>query len=182
MRLNLARCLERSEANGPGERFVLWVQGCPLACPGCWNPDTWDFVKREQWDVDDLVKRISAVPKLEGVTFTGGEPFAQARPLTLLAQQLRRQNLSVVIFTGYEWSELQSSTATALLAEADVVIAGRYIAAQRRLDLPLRSSSNQSLHFLTDRYTLKDLIQITEIQINTDGNMVLTGFPEDDWR
>ena len=47
MRLNLARTLPRSAANGPGERFVLWVQGCPLACPGCWNPDTWAFEHAE---------------------------------------------------------------------------------------------------------------------------------------
>ena len=53
MRLTLARTLPRSAANGPGERFVLWVQGCPLACPGCWNPDTWAFERRDLRSVEE---------------------------------------------------------------------------------------------------------------------------------
>ena len=73
MRLNLARTLPRSAANGPGERFVLWVQGCPLACPGCWNPDTWAFERRDLRSVEDLAAVILATEGIEGVTFTGGE-------------------------------------------------------------------------------------------------------------
>jgi sulfatase maturation enzyme AslB (radical SAM superfamily) len=79
MRLNLARIIQRSAANGPGERFVIWVQGCPLACPGCWNPDTWAFQKRELRDTKSVVEEILSVDGIEGVTFTGGEPFMQAR-------------------------------------------------------------------------------------------------------
>ena len=99
MRLNVARTLRRNAANGPGDRFVVWVQGCPLACPGCWNPDTWSFERRVVRDVGDLAAEILSVEDIEGVTFTGGEPFAQARALAELAHRVRLHRLSVFVFT-----------------------------------------------------------------------------------
>ena len=98
MKLNLARTLHRSAANGPGERFVVWVQGCPLACPGCWNPDTWSFERRVVRDIDELAAEILSVEDIEGVTFTGGEPFAQARALAELARRVRHRGLSAFVF------------------------------------------------------------------------------------
>ncbi|MCA9706513.1 MAG: radical SAM protein [Myxococcales bacterium] len=86
MRLNLARTLPKSAANGPGERFVVWVQGCPLACPGCWNPDTWSFAPRRVVEVAAMAEEILAVSGIEGVTFTGGEPFMQAHALAALGR------------------------------------------------------------------------------------------------
>src|SRR6476646_9130931 len=106
MRVNVARTLPRSAANGPGERFVVWVQGCPRACPGCWNPDTWAFERRDLREVDDLIAEVLSTDGIEGVTFTGGEPFAQARALAEIARAVRATGLSVFVFTGYELDEL----------------------------------------------------------------------------
>lgn len=179
MRLNLARTLPRSAANGPGERFVLWVQGCPLACPGCWNPDTWSFERRELRSVDDLVASILATEGIEGVTFTGGEPFAQARALAALAGRVRRAGLSVFVFTGYDLEELTRSEHLALLAASDVVVAGRYVKAQRASGLAWRGSTNKRVHFLTDRYGPADMHAVAEAEFHVDGNgsLILTGFP-----
>lgn len=180
MRLNLARVLERSAVNGPGERFVIWVQGCPLACPGCWNPDTWAFERREQWDVEALAERIRQVEGIEGLTFTGGEPFAQAAALAELATLL--PGLSVVIFTGYTLEELRKPAHKALLSRSDILVAGRYIEEHRSLDLPLRGSSNQVIHFLTHRYQEADLEPPgMEVHIDAGGGLTLTGFPEGEW-
>lgn len=179
MRLNLARTIPRSAANGPGERFVLWVQGCPLACPGCWNADTWVFERRDLRSVDDLAASILATEGIEGVTFTGGEPFTQARALTLLAERVRAAGLSVFVFTGYDLAELNRPDHLALLAVADVVVAGRYVEAKRATGLVWRGSANQRVHFLSDRYGPTDMEEPGEVEfhIEKDGTLTVTGFP-----
>jgi len=179
MRLNLARTLSRSAANGPGDRFVIWVQGCPLACPGCWNPDTWSFQPRLLRDTEELVSEILTIRGIEGVTFTGGEPFMQARALAGVGHAVRKAGLSVFVFTGYNLDELASDAAQELLAVTDVLVSGRYVESARQHGVTWRSSSNQQVHFLTDRYSRADMEQSpeTEIRINPDGQITLTGFP-----
>ncbi|MFM7199195.1 MAG: 4Fe-4S single cluster domain-containing protein [Myxococcota bacterium] len=184
MNLNLARTLSRSAVNGPGERFVLWVQGCPLQCEGCWNPDTWAFTPRQSWSVEALEAEIISQPDLEGVTFTGGEPFAQAQALAALATRVRARGLSVVIFTGYTRAELTSRDAQKLLAQTDLLIAGRYDQTQPLDGRGWRGSSNQQVHFLTERYGPEVLMEATalEIHLYSDGALTLTGFPGQEWR
>lgn len=179
MRLNLAHTVARSAVNGPGERYVLWVQGCPLACPGCWNPDTWAFEGRDLRSVDDLAASILATEGIEGVTFTGGEPFAQARPLTALAARVREAGLSVFVFTGYDLDELTRPEQLGLLAVSDVLVAGRYLEVERASGLPWRGSANQRVHFLSDRYGPADMELAGEVEIHlaSDGAVIMTGFP-----
>jgi len=179
VRLNLAHTLARSAANGPGERFALWVQGCPLACPGCWNPDTWSFTRRELREVVDLTAEIAATPGIDGVTFTGGEPFAQARALAEVGRAAKDLRLSVFVFTGYELDELTSAAHCALLAVTDVLVAGRYVEAERTESLAWRGSSNQRVHFLTARYGPGDVTDAPEAEIllGPDGGLHVTGFP-----
>lgn len=179
MRLNLARTMPRSAANGPGDRFVVWVQGCPFRCPGCWNPDTWDFGRRDLQAVEDLVERILATRGIEGVTFTGGEPFAQARALADVARAVKVAGLSVFVFTGYDLEELTQPDHLTLLAASDVVVAGRYVEQRRAVGLPWRGSANQRVHFLTDRYSPGDMENTPEVEfyLEADGSLTVTGFP-----
>jgi len=184
MRLNLARTVSRSAANGPGERFVVWTQGCPLACPGCWNPDTWSFAKRVGYDTREIAEQILSTPGIEGVTFTGGEPFAQAAALAEVATVIRAAGLSVFVFTGYDIDELSSPSQRALMEQADVVVAGRYDETQRDLQLVWRSSRNQEVHFLTQRYGTSDMAEAPEVEVHIgrDGALTFTGFPPDGLR
>lgn len=179
MRLNVARTLPRSAANGPGERFVVWVQGCDLACPGCWNPDTWSFARRQMWEVDELVAAILETEGIEGVTFTGGEPFSQARALAEVARNVNDAGLSVFIFTGHELDELVQGDQLRLLGLADVVVAGRYVETERAAGLPWRGSSNQRVHFISGRYEPVQMEEapIAEFHLALDGTMTVTGFP-----
>lgn len=179
MRVNLARTLSRSAVNGPGERFVLWVQGCPLACAGCWNPDTWAFKRRDLREVDELSATILTTESIEGVTFTGGEPFAQARALAEVGRQMRAADLSVFVFTGYELDELTRPEHRDLLALTDVLVAGRYVEAERAVGLPWRGSANQQVYFLTDRYSPADMFETgaAEFLLSADGTLTVTGFP-----
>lgn len=179
MRLNLARTLQRSAVNGPGERFVVWVQGCSLACPGCWNPDTWAFERRNLQSVDDLTDSILATEDIEGVTLTGGEPFEQAKALAELAKTVRAAGLSVFVFTGYDLDELTHTEHRALLEVTDVVVAGRYIDEQRVSGWAWRGSANQRVHFLSERYSLTNMKVVAEVEfhLEKDGTLTVTGFP-----
>src|SRR5712692_3500269 len=100
--------LPRSAVNGPGERVVVWLQGCDLRCPGCWNPFSHGFDRRRDKPVDEVGEWILSCQGVEGVTFSGGEPFQQGTDLRLLCEyiKLRRPGLSIGVFSGYTVHEL----------------------------------------------------------------------------
>src|SRR5437588_1148928 len=95
--LRVAQIVPCTEAEGPGVRFALWFQGCPLRCPGCCNPEMLPFSGGTRVSVADLVARIEEVARthgVEGVTLLGGEPLAHAAGAVVLARALRDRELS----------------------------------------------------------------------------------------
>jgi anaerobic ribonucleoside-triphosphate reductase activating protein len=177
--LNIAHWIPRSSVNGPGERFVVWVQGCPLACPGCWNPDTWSSAPKILTSPGDFANEVVATSGIEGLTISGGEPFLQAGALADVAKRVRAAGLSVMIFTGFELDELRTGSQVKLLSLADIVVSGRYVRALRTEALTWCGSSNQHVHFLTDRYDLSELHnpRLAESFIDRKGDLVVTGMP-----
>jgi len=152
--LNIGAWQERSVVNGPGERFVLWLQGCPLRCHGCVNSEFLPFVKRKLISVDEMAQRILVINGIEGVTYTGGEPMAQARGLALLSEKLRPRGLMIVCYTGYTLESLRARNdpwVKRLLSHVDMLIDGPYVQ-EKAANLLWRGSSNQRIHFLTDAY------------------------------
>jgi anaerobic ribonucleoside-triphosphate reductase activating protein len=183
--LRIHHLLPFSRANGPGARAVLWTQGCSLACPGCFNPHTHPAAGGEVVPVEELAARLMALGAgVEGLTVSGGEPLQQRPALLALLQRLRHHTtLSVLLFTGYRWDEVQRLPAAAeLLACIDVLIAGRYVE-DRRLARGLRGSANKTVHFLTDRYTPADLetVPAAEVSITAAGEVVLSGIDPVRW-
>jgi anaerobic ribonucleoside-triphosphate reductase activating protein len=177
--LRIHQFLSYSRANGPGTRTVIWTQGCSLGCPGCYNPQTHPFAGGELLPVAKLFQRLAALGKaIEGVTVSGGEPLQQRRALLALLQRVRQETaLSVLVFTGYTWDEVQRMPEADLLrACVDVLIAGRYDPAQR-LARELRGSANKTVHFLTDRYRLEDLQAVfpAEVLITAEGVIQVSG-------
>ena len=186
--LRLAAFLPRSRANGPGLRAVVWVQGCQLRCPGCFNPDFLPLEGGTLHEPTEIAGMILSNNDAEGVTFSGGEPFLQAAALAEVARLVREAGKSVIIFTGFEWESLQSSQAPAhqfLLACADTLIAGPY-RRDEPSSHPLLASGNQRLIHLSGRYTDGDFLppnakpaaRRTEFRIAPDGSVVVTGFPK----
>jgi anaerobic ribonucleoside-triphosphate reductase activating protein len=179
MRLRLHSFVPNSRANGPGVRAVIWVQGCSLGCPGCFNPETHD-TDRGQWvAVSDLFERIHLLgDNIEGVTLSGGEPLQQAPAVSALLSLIRRHtSLSTLLFTGFRWEEiLRLPHSRDLLASLDVVLAGRYDARQR-VAHGLRGSANKTVHFLTSRYSAADLEAVpeAEVLIGADGVTIVSG-------
>lgn len=170
--------IERSRANGPGTRAVLWLQGCSLACPGCFNPETHSFSDGRLGSPEDVFLEISAIKNIEGLTISGGEPLQQFAALLELLRLIRsRTGLSVILFTGFAVDEIEGMPgASELLSLLDVLIAGRY-QQNKRVARHLIGSSNKSTLFLTERYSLADLQETpcAEVIIRADGTIVLSG-------
>jgi anaerobic ribonucleoside-triphosphate reductase activating protein len=183
--LRVHRFLPGSRANGPGLRAVLWLQGCSLGCPGCFNPETHTFSGGERVSVDILFQRILTLGKtIEGLTLSGGEPLQQRRPLLALLERVRAEtSLSVLLLTGFTWPEIgQMPEVDRLLACVDVLVAGRYDASQR-LARHLQGSANKTIHFLTNRYSLADLETVppAEVVITGTGEVLISGIDPPEW-
>lgn len=152
--LNVAAWEQRSVANGPGERFVLWLQGCPFRCEGCFNQDFLEFRTAREQTVAELADMILSQRGLEGVTYSGGEPMSQARGLYSLSCILRDAGLSVFSYSGYTLPELERQPnpwIRQFLNTIDILVDGRFDR-ERRANVAWRGSSNQRVHFLTNRY------------------------------
>jgi anaerobic ribonucleoside-triphosphate reductase activating protein len=184
--LNLAGFLAKSEVNGPGTRAVIWVQGCPIHCEGCFNAQFQSFSPATLTPVDELAGMILALPGIDGVTFSGGEPFAQAGPLAALGELLRRAGFTIVTYTGYSAEQLAEGDDPAwpaLLAVTDLLITGPYVAGLSKPD-PLKGSSNQQVIALGLKVTVPPrgahpygVLSRTEFTIAPDGTITATGFP-----
>ena len=104
--LRIAGLVNDSIVDGPGIRYTIFVQGCPHHCPGCHNPDTHSFSGGSITDTGELLEKIKQNPLLDGVTFSGGEPFCQAAVLAELGKQIKQLGLNIVTYTGYTFEEL----------------------------------------------------------------------------
>ncbi len=177
--IQLHAVIDRSRANGPGQRLAIWFQGCSLGCAGCFNPATHP-VGGETIDAADLIDRALAQgDAIEGVTISGGEPFEQSDGLLALARGLRQRapRLSILVFSGFTRQEIERRPpGPDILAAIDVLVDGRFVE-RRLLGRGLRGSDNQRIHLLTGRYTL-DQIEATptgEVVIDPDGTARVTG-------
>lgn len=181
--LNIMGYVNESEVNGPGCRAVVWVQGCLLHCPGCFNPASWAFEENQLVTVDDLVARIVANPRNQGVTFSGGEPFWQAAALAQVAARVKAQGLNVMSFTGFTLETLRSPAAPPgaydLLDQLDLLIDGPFVQSQA-VNSPnsLVSSRNQRVHIfnpaLANQMTWAS--DQLEVHIFKDGSRIVTGY------
>lgn len=178
--VNVAQIVARTEAEGPGLRFAVWVQGCPMRCPGCCNPEMLPFAPREAIAAEVLAARAIDAG-VEGVSFLGGEPFAQAEALAEVARLVRGAGLSVMVFSGYTRAELDDVPfSAALLAATDLLVDGRYVAEQRTTRRRWIGSENQVLHFLSDRYRADDprFSEPNHLEIRMKGGVItLNGWP-----
>jgi anaerobic ribonucleoside-triphosphate reductase activating protein len=190
--------LARSTVNGPGKRAVVWLQGCDLRCAGCWNPSSHTFDQSRNRPVEEVGAWILSCPEIQGVTFSGGEPFQQAPELRLVCEYLRvkQPSLSIGLFTGYtlpelvqgrwhwrtssgEWAHGNAHLFDQIRRFLDFAVCGRFRQTMVCSDKPLCGSRNQEVVFFSDRYSARDLEpQGSEINISLDGaQMTVTGFP-----
>ncbi len=178
--------IEATQTEGPGWRFALWVQGCSIGCRGCCNPEMLSFGKGRRHRVEEIhhiILNAQQQKMIEGVTFLGGEPFDQAYPLAFLAEKIQQSGLSLMIFSGYTLEHLRRRrdfATQALLHATDILVDGAYIKEEYTDKRRWIGSKNQTVHFLTQRYSADDpcWLQPNSIEfILQNGELKIVGFP-----
>lgn len=150
MNIKIAGTVNDSIVDGPGIRYTIFVQGCPHRCRECQNPQTHDFNGGKIADTSDIAAKILKNPLLDGVTFSGGEPFCQAYALCDIAERLKFFGLNIVTYTGYTFEYLISHSDEKngfmkLLEFTDLLIDGPFVYEQKSIELDFRGSRNQRL-------------------------------------
>jgi anaerobic ribonucleoside-triphosphate reductase activating protein len=168
-----------SKVNGPGNRFVLWTQGCSKGCSECFNPETWShniFKEYSPRQIFELIKDF----EVDGITISGGDPLEQEDELLELLFLLKEIKLpkGIILFTGFTRAEISSNIIREeCLRYIDVLIDGRY-EKNLKVDFSLRGSSNQEFHFFSHKISRSELVFDQEIEISClEGDIMLTGFP-----
>jgi len=183
--VNVAHMVQHCRVLGPGDRFVLWVQGCPLCCEGCHNPQFQPFEDRLWLGVNELAAMILAVKGIEGASFAGGEPFGQVQALARLAGRLRAAGLSVMVYSGFTLERLRSGEiphAQDLLDQTDLLLDGPYCR-DLPTNRPWRGSNNQRLISLSGRYGERvsewnaPTGQEFELRVSENGEVEILGIP-----
>ncbi len=146
--IKIAGIVRESIVDGPGIRFTIFCQGCPHNCQGCHNPETHDFQGGYDCSLEKLLNEIDKDPLLSGVTFSGGEPMCQAESFLMLAKEIKKRKLDIVIFSGYTFEELENMckedvAVKELLDLTDFLIDGKFDKDKKDLTLKFRGSSNQ---------------------------------------
>ena len=138
--------VQDSIVDGPGFRFSCFVQGCPHHCPGCHNPDSHAPQGGKEMTVEAVEAELLKNPLTDGLTLSGGEPFAQAEDCLKLAKTAHAHGLNVWSYSGWTFEYLRdqgTEAQGALLAELDVLVDGPFLIEERTLSLPWRGSRNQ---------------------------------------
>jgi len=173
--LNIYNIETSNYVNGNGCRYVLWLQGCDLKCIGCWNKQTWSFKPKTLKSIDEIFSQIKSLEhKLDGITFSGGEPFLQANELLGLSKLIKENtSLNLQIFSGFTKEELNDNLYADLLKYTDILVAGRFDSS--------KLNNNQKIYLLNNNVDVWEFNNSdVEIEINDDIDIKITGYPTDE--
>lgn len=133
-------------ADGPGFRTSIYCAGCAHHCPGCHNPQSWDFKGGYEVTIEELLDIIKA-DEFANVTFSGGDPLYQVEAFTELARRIKTEtDKTIWCYTGFTYEEIQADPRLSqILPYLDVLVDGPYVEALRDTNLRFRGSSNQRI-------------------------------------
>ena len=155
--LRYLRIIQDTAADGPGLRTSVYLAGCSHHCPGCHNPQSWNFMGGIGIEVKDLVKKIEAIGNRK-VTITGGDPFDRSPELLDLLESLKQKGFNIWVYTGYVLEELQQggSIEKLCLDYIDGLVDGPFIQELRDPNLKFRGSSNQKIYLRDSEGVLRE--------------------------
>lgn len=134
--------------DGPGLRYVVFFQGCPLRCAFCHNPDTWEMTGGAEYTVEQVLERVlrcRGYLKKGGVTATGGEPLAQGEFVEELFRQLRREGIHTALDTS---GAVPLDRAERVLEQTDLVLADLKFTTEEEYRRYTGDSLSHTLEFL----------------------------------
>jgi len=183
--LNIAGFYPSSTCLGPGNRAMIWLQGCLQKCPGCITPEMQPLENKEWVSVSNMAELIGKIQGIDGVTVMGGEPMLQVLALTSFFSLIKNEyDLGIMMFTGYYKNELMNmggDSVNELFSHIDILIDGPYI---KKLDFSQkwRGSENQNMYFLSNRYehwkwVKENRIRDLNVKIDKNGNYLVLGIP-----
>lgn len=133
--------------DGPGLRTSIYFAGCSHRCPGCHNPQSWDFNAGTEMSLCQLMEIIREEDF--DVTLTGGDPLYRPAFVGALIDAVTDIGHSVWVYTGFTWEQIQASAELqTAIRKAEAVVEGPYIENLRDPDLLFRGSSNQRIIYL----------------------------------
>ncbi len=154
----LAEMITADDANGPGIRVSIFVSGCTNHCPGCFQPETWDFHYGVPYDekMEERILTELQKPYYTGLTILGGEPFEpeNQRELIHLIRKVKRRfpNRTIWMYTGfvYEFDLIPGGrkhieVTDQILDSIDVLVDGSFVLEKKNLMLHFRGSENQRI-------------------------------------
>jgi anaerobic ribonucleoside-triphosphate reductase activating protein len=143
-KIRVAGLTDDSIVDGKGFRFVIFTQGCLHHCKGCHNPETWDMNGGNEMDIEEIKIKIKQNGLLDGITFSGGDPFYQAAPCAKLAKWAKENGLNIWAYTGFVYEDLlKMPEVKEFLDLVDVLVDGPFILEEKSLLLNFRGSKNQ---------------------------------------
>lgn len=162
--IRIAGTVNDSIVDGPGIRFAIFTQGCPHHCEGCHNPHTHDFEAGELVALESLLDKIKSNSLLDGVTYSGGEPFCQAEQLYNLGVEIKKLGMNIVTYTGYTFEYLTEHANSQnfykeLLSVTDYLVDGPFELDKRDILLKFKGSSNQRIINVRKSLTEKKLLK-----------------------
>ncbi len=163
--MRIAGNIDESIVDGEGIRYVIFLQGCTLHCKNCQNKQTWDLDGGIEVRVEDIFNDINKHHLIDGVTFSGGEPFLQVQECIELAKMIRKERpeLNIWSYSGYTFEHLiKDPKNIEFLNLLDVLVDGPFVQDKKTLNIPFRGSSNQRL------------IDVKKALMNLDSNIITT--------
>ena len=151
MKIRLAGPIESdSIVDGEGIRTVIWTQGCVHNCYGCQNPETHSFDDGVLTDTDEVIKILDELVGQDGITLSGGDPICQAEACLEIAKHAKTSGLNVWCYTGYTFEQLlamakSKSSILELLQNIDMLVDGKFVLAEKSLEVKFRGSKNQRI-------------------------------------
>ena len=171
----------KSNVNGPGNRAVIWVQGCKMHCEGCFNRHVQSYTGGTELTAEQIIGRIDCT-SIDGITISGGEPFDQSSELKKLLEFAKEKHLNTLVYSGYLYEDLYHEQ-PAVLMLCDYLIDGPFVK-----DFPSKckwaGSGNQRFLQLKSGLIVNNLTESeeysrnAEILIDESGNITVTGFIE----